>query len=235
MRYYSGMTHYDTTGAAQAGASTGKLILVRHTLSEWNEKGIWSGITDVHLSEKGKKDCAFVAEALQKTGIPIDVAFYTEQIRTEQTLDGICAALGRTDIVRIREARFNERNYGEYTGMDKWKVKEQLGEEKFNRIRRGWDEPFPNGETLREVFGRVVPAYEERVLPLLREGKNVMIVGHGNGLRALMKHLDSLSDTEVEDLEMLMNQIVIYDIDRETGLKADSQVIYTAMTLTSQF
>ena len=214
---------------------TGRLILVRHAESIWNAKGVWSGITDIGLSEKGKSDCPIVDEALRKTAIRIDVAFHTEQIRTEETLMGILQAMGPNNVRVLREARFNERNYGEYTGMDKWKVKEQLGQERFDQVRRGWDVPIPNGETLKQVCERVVAAYSERVLPLLQEGKNVMIVGHGNGLRALMKHLQSMSEKEIEGLEMMMNQIVIYAIDRETGLARTSEVIDSGVEITSRF
>jgi len=222
------MEHYDTN-------EMGRLILVRHAESIWNAKGVWSGITDIGLSEKGKSDCPIVAEALRKTGLRIDVAFHTEQIRTEETLNGILQAMGPNEVRVVREPRFNERNYGEYTGMDKWKVKEQLGQERFDQVRRGWDVPIPNGETLKAVFERVVEAYTERVLPLLRESKNVLIVGHGNGLRALMKHLQSMSEKEIEGLEMMMNQIVIYAIDRETGLARTSEVIDSGVEITSRF
>jgi 2,3-bisphosphoglycerate-dependent phosphoglycerate mutase len=213
----------------------GKLILLRHAESLWNAKGVWSGITDIGLSEKGKSDCSVIAEALKNTGIRIDVAFYSQQSRTQETLTGVLKAMGLTDVQKVCEPRFNERNYGEYTGMDKWKVKELLGEEKFNQVRRGWDVPIPNGETLKEVCARVVAAYQDRIVPLLRDAKNVLLVGHGNGLRALMKHLDSMSEKEIEELEMLMNQTVIYEIDPDSGLKRSKEVIDNGVGITSRF
>tara|TARA_B100000508_G_scaffold2776_1_gene2127 strand:+ start:1271 stop:1927 length:657 start_codon:yes stop_codon:yes gene_type:complete len=213
----------------------GTLILLRHTESEWNAKGVWSGITDVELSDKGKADRAVVAKSLDELGIRIDVAVYTDQKRTKETLDGMCAAEVLAHVETVLVPGFNERNYGEYTGMDKWKVKEELGEEQFNAIRRGWDVPFPNGETLKEVYERVVPAYQTHVLPRLQRGENVLIVAHGNSLRALMKYLDSIPDGEIAKLEMLMNQMVVYQVDQASGLKINKEVVDTGVAIESHF
>lgn len=231
---------YDTTVKKSLAYCTmkdkpGKLILVRHTESEWNARGVWSGITDVCLSKKGEEDCVTVGETLKGLGVDIDVACYTDQKRTTQTLDGVCQVIGEDGMEKICEPGFNERNYGEYTGMDKWKVKEELGEEKFHSIRRGWNVPFPNGETLKDVYGRVVPAYQNTVLPLLREGKNVLIVAHGNSLRALMKYIESISEEDVQKLEMLMNQMIVYDVDPETGLKKSVEKVDIPMSIKAKF
>lgn len=213
----------------------GKLVLLRHTESVWNACGVWSGVTDIPLSEKGQYDCTPVGASVKNIGFPIDVAIHTEQMRTRKTLEGIMAAVGNTDTQILLEPGFNERNYGEYTGMDKWKVKEQLGEERFNEIRRGWDVPFPNGETLKQVYERVVPAYEAVVLPLLRAGKNVLIVAHGNSLRALMKYLESISDADITEVEMLMDEMVIYDVGAETGLMNHVERKKTGVTVDTHF
>lgn len=213
----------------------GKLILLRHTESEWNAKGVWSGVTDINLSEKGKNDRAIVGQKLKELGLTIDVAFHTDQKRTADTLSGICQVIDDGRIRTVCESSFNERNYGEYTGMDKWKVKEEIGEEMFNQIRRGWDVPFPNGETLKEVYERVVPAYQNGVFPLLKEGKNVLIVAHGNSLRALIKYLDSIPDDEVGNLEMLMNQMMVYQVNPQTGLKESVEILDTGTKVEAKF
>jgi len=206
-------------------SSTGKLILIRHTESEWNAAGIWSGLADVDLSEKGKQDSIYIGKQLKQLGIKIDVAIHTKLSRTKQTLDNVCKIVGDDDITIVCEDAVTERNYGEYTGVDKWKVKEEVGEEQWQKIRRGWDVPFPNGETLKQVYERVVPAYQEKILPLLRQGKNVLIVGHGNSFRALMKYIESIPDEEIENLEMIMNQIVIYEVDPTSGLCKSGRTI----------
>jgi 2,3-bisphosphoglycerate-dependent phosphoglycerate mutase len=213
----------------------GKLLLLRHTESEWNAIGVWSGITDVELSAKGRKDCVAVAQALDEIGTPINLAVYTYQKRTKQTLDGVSVAKVLATTQQVLEPGFNERNYGKYTGMNKWQVKVELGEAQFNALRRGWNVSFENGETLKQVYERVVPAYEGTVLPQLRAGKNVLVVAHGNSLRALMKHLDSIPDDKIEELEMLMNQVVVYTIDPETGTKASKQVFDTGVDVESHF
>lgn len=215
--------------------SPGTLLLLRHAESEWNAKGVWSGITDVELSAKGRADCAQVAVALDQLALPINTAVYTDQKRTKQTLDGIAHAAVLAAAQPVLEPGFNERNYGKYTGMNKWAVQAELGEEQFNALRRGWDVPFENGETLKQVYERVVPAYESTVLPRLRQGENVLVVAHGNSLRALMKHLDAIPDTEIDKLEMLMNQIVCYTIDPTTGRQRAKRVVETGVALKSHF
>ena len=212
----------------------GKLILIRHAESEWNAKGIWTGLADVCLSEKGKRDCTIVGEAIRGLHIPIDVAIYSNLRRTSETLSGVCEVLG-ADPDKVCLSGFDERSYGEFTGMNKWKVKDEVGEEKFNEIRRGWDVPISNGETLKDVYERMLPDYEQIILPLLRQGKNVLVVAHGNSLRALIKHLESIPEDKVADIKMPMSQIMVYDIDPETGLSQHKVTIESGVEVTAEF
>lgn len=226
--FYNGNTPNAVPGKGKKDTKpTGKLILIRHTESEWNACGVWTGHTDIGLTEKGKQDCVPLGAALKDLGVKLDVACYTPLSRTKETLDGVCTALGDETVEKVCEDAFIERNYGDFTGKNKWEVKDAVGEEAFNRIRRGWNVEVPNGETLKMVYERVVPVYEERILPMLREGKNVLIVAHGNSLRALIKHVESISDEDVENLEMPICQIFIYEIDPETGLKKSVEVVST--------
>jgi D-lactate dehydrogenase len=202
----------------------GKLLVVRHAESEWNVTGQWTGITNVHLSEKGFRESAMLGQALQGLNIPIDIAYCSEQIRTRETLEGMLDAAQQFNVAIEVNKAINERDYGEYTGKNKWEVKELIGEKAFNDLRRGWDVPVPGGETLKMVYEQVLPFYTGTVLPLLKDGQNVLIVAHGNSIRALMKYLESISDEGVQDLEMLFGQIIIYDITPD-GLKADSSVV----------
>ncbi len=191
----------------------GKLLITRHAESEWNATGQWTGITDIHLSEKGFREAAQLGRVVRDLSIKVDLAYCSEQIRTRETLEGILDASQMFDVDIIREKSLNERDYGDYTGKNKWEMKELLGDERFNRLRRGWNEPIPNGETLKMVYDRVTPFFLEKVLPDLQAGKNILLVAHGNSIRALMKFIESISDQEVENLEMLFGQILIYDID----------------------
>jgi len=202
--------------------TAGKLLVTRHAESEWNATGQWTGITDVHLSSKGFHESALLGQALKTLDLPIDIAYCSEQIRTRETLEGMLDASQQFDVDIIINKALNERDYGEYTGKNKWEMKDILGEDAFNRLRRGWDEPIPGGETLKMVYARVIPFYKETVLPLLLDGKNVLLVAHGNSIRALMKYLESISDEDVADLEMLFGQIIVYDVTPE-GLKASSK------------
>jgi 2,3-bisphosphoglycerate-dependent phosphoglycerate mutase len=217
------------------GSSVGSLVLLRHAESEWNAKGVWSGITDVELSAKGRADCPHVATALEQIGLTFSAAFYTDQKRTKQTLDGVSHASVLKDAEQILEPGFNERNYGKYTGMNKWQVKVDLGEAQFNALRRGWNVSFENGETLKQVYERVVPAYQQHVWPRLQAGENVLIVAHGNSLRALMKYLETIADEDIDKLEMLMNQVVVYTLDPSTGLMASKAVHETGVAVESHF
>lgn len=204
--------------------SRGKLLLARHGESEWNATGNWTGHTDVHLSDKGFKDAAKLGRALKETDIPIDISYCSELIRARETLQGMLDASQQFDVDIITSPAINERDYGDYTGKNKWEVKEQVGEEKFNAIRRGWDDPIPGGETLKMVYERAVPFYQETVLPRLLAGENVLLVAHGNSIRALVKYLDTISDTDVESLEMIFGEILMYEVS-EDGLNEKKTVI----------
>lgn len=197
----------------------GKLIVTRHTESEWNAIGQWTGVTDVHLSEKGFKEAAMLGKALKETDLTIDIAYCSQQIRTRETLEAIINTTQQFEVPVITDAAINERDYGEYTGKNKWQMKDLIGEEAFNAIRRGWEVPIPGGETLKNVYERVVPFFRDNVWPRLNNGENVLLVGHGNCIRALMKYLESISDDDIANLEMLFGQILIYDLD-DNGLSA---------------
>ena len=200
------------------GHANGKLVLVRHGESEWNVLGKWTGSTDVHLSEKGFHEAALLGKATQD--IAFDYAFCSEQIRAFETMQGLVDAAQQIDVPYERSATLNERDYGDYTGMNKWELRDKIGEDEFNHIRRDWDHPVPGGETLKMVYARAVPFYQHNILPKLREGKTVLVVSHGNALRALIKYLENISDEDVANLEMPFGNIMIYDVDdsgRMTG------------------
>jgi 2,3-bisphosphoglycerate-dependent phosphoglycerate mutase len=97
--------------------------------------------------------------------------------------------------------------------MNKFEVRDEIGEEAFNAIRRGWDTPIPHGETLKDVYSRSVPYFKEVILPKLQRGENILIVAHGNSLRSLIKHLENVSDDGVAGLEMDFGKFVIYQFD----------------------
>ena len=190
----------------------GKLIIVRHPESEWNKLGLWTGKTEVHLTEYGFQ----MAEKMGNTikDLKIDHVFYSTQIRAQETLDEVLKVLDLVGkIPEERSSALNERDYGDYTGKNKWEIEKQVGEKKFNEIRRGWDCPIPNGETLKMVYARAVPYFLEIILPHLLAGENVLVVAHGNSIRALMKYIEQISDEKISTLEMPFNTILIYTLD----------------------
>lgn len=193
----------------------GLLVISRHTESEWNLLGKWTGLTDVDLTDKGRIEAEMLGQLLQD--IPFDVAYHSEQKRTHQTLDGILRKHGKTDLPRKQHGAINERDYGKLTGKNKWEVKEEIGEEAFKGIRRGWDYPVPGGETLKDVHGRVVPFFDAEILPRLQCGENVLMVAHGNSIRALIKHLDDIHEDEISEVEMPFGNVLIYQIDQESA------------------
>lgn len=189
------------------------LVLVRHEESEWNAKGIWTGVTDVGLDEKGKENSLKIGQDLK--GMDFQIAFISKLKRARETLVEILKVLGKTDLTIIGDAALNERDYGSLTGKNKWEVEKEYGEEQFNKWRRGWDEPVPGGETLKDVYKRVVPYYEQQILPQLKNNKNVLVVAHGNSLRTLIKYLENISDEAVTNLEVSPDEIFIYEVDEE--------------------
>ncbi len=192
-----------------------QLVLVRHGESEWNLRGIWTGLTDVGLSEKGKEQARLVGEKLKAS--PIDFAFTSILIRAKQTLNEIKSVLG-IDIPTFENKALNERDYGIYTGKNKWEIQKEVGDEQFQNIRRGWDVPIENGESLKDVYNRVVPYYQKEILPKLKEGKNILIVAHGNSLRALVKYLDCISDDDIKGLEIPFDKVYFYEIDSSDNI-----------------
>jgi D-lactate dehydrogenase len=201
----------------------GRLLLTRHAESEWNAKGKWTGLTDVHLSEKGFHEASLLGIALRDLDIKLDQAYCSEQVRTLETLEGMLNASQQFNVPFQRRSAVNERDYGTYTGKNKWDMQKLVGDAEFNGIRRGWNHPVPGGETLKMVYERVVPFYQNEVVPQLMAGKNVLLVAHGNSLRALMKYIESISDSGVEELEMPFGGIMVYDVDPDGHMLAKDE------------
>ncbi len=188
-----------------------KLILVRHGKSEWNKLGKWTGWTDVGLVEEGLEEARRAGEAIRD--FHIDTVHVSDLKRTHETWKEIQNVLDRHDLQAKAHPALKERSYGIHTGKNKWDVKKEVGDEEFQRIRRGWNHSIPEGETMKDVHDRAVPYYEKHILPELRAGKNVLIVGHGNTLRAMVKYFEGLDEEGVSDLEFGLGEVYVYDVD----------------------
>ena len=191
----------------------GKLVLVRHGESVWNAKGLWTGRTDIDLTENGREQARKAGEAIKDLSFAI--AFTAPLIRTRHTLDEIKAILVDKTFPDYIDPALTERDYGELTGKNKWEVEKEYGEEQFTKWRRSWDTPPPGGESLKDVYTRLIPFYETLVAPRLKEGQNVLIVSSGNELRALTKYLENISDQDIEHFEIKTGEVHEYDIDKE--------------------
>jgi 2,3-bisphosphoglycerate-dependent phosphoglycerate mutase len=176
------------------------------------------GHADVDLDEDGHLEAECAGKAL--CDIHIHHAHVSNLKRTHQTLDGIKRGLGLKEdtLIPVKHHALNERHYGIHTGKNKWEVKELVGEEEFHRIRRNWDHPIPEGETLKDVHDRVVPYYEESIKPDLIANRNVLVVAHGNTLRALVKHLENIAEDMIADLEIGTGEVYCYEIDIEGAI-----------------
>ncbi len=194
------------------------LVLVRHGLSEWNKLGKWTGLTEVDLAEEGIADARAMGKAI--SDIEFDHVHVSTLSRAKQTHEEIEKAMNKKVRPTYHKA-LNERDYGIYTGKDKWQVRDEQGEEVFHAIRRGWDSPVEGGENLKQVYERVIPHYETQIEPHLKD-KNVLVVAHGNSLRALVKYLDNISDEDISKLEIGFGEVHVYEF--ENGEKKRKEI-----------
>jgi len=175
------------------------LILLRHGQSVWNLENRFTGDTDIDLTPAGEHE-AEVAGTLLKY-LHIDVAYTSMLNRAMHTLKIVLAKIG-TNIPITRSTALNERNYGDLQGLNKAEIEKQYGTKQLVLWRRSYDTAPPNGESLKDTYNRVIPYYNEEIAPQLQAGKNVLIVAHGNSLRALMMYLEHISVTDIAGINI---------------------------------
>lgn len=183
------------------------LALVRHGESEWNAKGLWTGLTDVSLTDRGRQEARQAALLIKE--LTFHIAFTSRLVRARQTLDEMLTVFGVQLPITAHDA-LNERHYGIHTGKNKWEVKKLVGDETFAKIRRSWDYPIPGGESLKDVHDRVVPYYQTEIYQHIVAGKNVLLVAHGNTIRALVKHLEDIADDTIAQVEIATGEVLLY-------------------------
>ncbi len=189
------------------------LVLVRHGLSEYNKLGLWAGWDDPELTPEGHEEAKRTAHQL--SDIQFDYGYVSVLKRAKDTFLDIKQTLNQMSLPTVENAAINERNYGIFTGKNKWEVQKEIGDAEFMKLRRSWDYPIPNGESLKQVYERVVPYYEQNIKPQIQEGKNVIIVSSGNALRALVKHLENVSDEDIPSLEIGTGEAYVYEMDAD--------------------
>jgi 2,3-bisphosphoglycerate-dependent phosphoglycerate mutase len=195
-----------------------KIFLLRHLQSQWNKENRFTGWTDVPLSEEGIESAKEVADKL--AGFKIDKVYTSPLIRNRESVSLILKQLGKENLPVVIGKALDERNYGEWQGLNKDQVKERYGEEKFRLLRRGWDEAPPGGESLKDVFKRAAPFYQKYIEKDLKEGNNVLVVASHNSLRALAKHIENISDKDIINLEIPTGGLIEYEVDDSLKVKS---------------
>ncbi len=187
-----------------------KLVLVRHGQSLWNLEDRFTGWVDVPLTDQGREEARRAGERL--ADIRFDVAYTSALSRAQETLDIILRVVGQRPPV-IRDQALNERHYGDLQGLNKQKTAEKYGAEQVKIWRRSFDVPPPNGEALKNTAERTLPFFERAILGDLVQGKNVLVVAHGNSNRSIVMKLDRLSGEQVVELELATGVPLVYEID----------------------
>jgi 2,3-bisphosphoglycerate-dependent phosphoglycerate mutase len=203
-----------------------RLTLVRHGESQWNLENRFTGWVDVDLSPKGEREAAAAGHVLK--GVPVDVLFTSVLKRAMRTAEIACAEAGINDIPVHRDEALNERHYGDLQGLNKAETAEKFGADQVHVWRRSYDVPPPNGESLKDTQARVAPYYQSQIVPLLREGKNVMVVAHGNSLRALVMFVEHLTPDEILKTEIATGVPITYELDEDLNVVTKSVLTPTA-------
>jgi 2,3-bisphosphoglycerate-dependent phosphoglycerate mutase len=189
------------------------LVLIRHGQSLWNAENRFTGWVDVPLSDKGREEARKAAKHLE--GLKFDVAYTSALSRAQETLALILQELGLTRLPVIRDQALNERHYGDLQGLNKAETAQRYGDEQVKLWRRSYSVVPPNGESLELTAKRVLPFYDRAIAGDLRQGKNVLVVAHGNSNRSLVMKLDNLTGEQVVGLELETGVPLIYELSTE--------------------
>ena len=178
------------------------LCLLRHGQSQWNLENRFTGWVDVPLTELGRQEARQAGERLASQGIAFDVAYTSVLSRATDTLTIALAALGLKDMPVHRDQALNERMYGDLQGLNKAETAAKFGEEQVRLWRRSYDVPPPHGESLKDTQERTLPYYRTHIEPDLQGGKNVLVVAHGNSLRAMVMAIENVAPADILRVEI---------------------------------
>jgi len=186
------------------------LTLVRHGQSDWNNKNLFTGWENPDLTSKGIDEAHATGLLLKKQSKIYSYLFTSLLDRAINTANIILEELDLNGINVVRDEALNERDYGELTGLNKDDAREKWGEDQVHIWRRSFDIPPPGGESLKDTADRVIPYYENKILPLLGDN-NILVSAHGNSLRALVMHIEGLSPEEILQREIATGQPISYE------------------------
>lgn len=216
------------------------LILLRHGQSEWNLQNLFTGWTDVGLTEQGVAEAKSAGRLMKEAGLKPDIMFTSVLKRATATADVALEAAGWTDIPTQRHWRLNERHYGDLQGLNKKETADKFGDDQVLIWRRSYSTPppalapdderhpaldqlyadvdpgdIPSSEALSDVVARMLPYWFAEIVPELEADKTVLVVAHGNSIRALIKHLDDVSEEDIVDLNIPTGIPLVYELDDE--------------------
>jgi len=214
-----------------------KLVLIRHGQSSWNLENRFTGWWDVDMTAKGEAEAKAAGELMAAKGLDFDQTFVSLQTRAIKTLNIALEAMGRLWLPVEKDWQLNERHYGGLTGLDKAETAAKHGDAQVHIWRRSFDVPpppledgsdfdlskdrrydgiaIPKAESLKDTIDRVLPYWDARIAPALKDGQRVLISAHGNSLRALVKHLSNIPDDEITSLEIPTGQPIVYELDAD--------------------
>ena len=217
-----------------------KLVLIRHGESEWNKLNLFTGWTDVELSEKGVEEAKNGGKLLKEGGYSFDVCYTSYLKRAIHTAWHVLDGVDEAYIPVIKDWHLNERHYGALQGLNKAETAAKYGAEQVHQWRRSFDiappeleaddprnpanqvqykgvdpKVLPLHESLKDTIARVVPYYNEVIVPEIKAGKKVLIAAHGNSLRALLKYLDNISDADIAGLNIPTGVPLVYELDED--------------------
>jgi len=188
-----------------------ELVLLRHGESQWNLENRFTGWVDVPLSPKGEQEALEAGEKLK--AFRFDYAYTSVLMRAIRTLEIVLDVIGQSHLTVEKIQALNERMYGDLQGLNKAETVAKFGEQQVKLWRRSYDIPPPGGESLKDTAARVIPYYQEHIWPRLSAGQSILVVAHGNSLRALVMHLDRLSREQVLELNIPTGAPLLYELD----------------------
>jgi 2,3-bisphosphoglycerate-dependent phosphoglycerate mutase len=188
---------------------------VRHGESEWNKLNLFTGWKNPDLSELGVAEARSAGRLLKARGYRFDIAFTSDLLRAQHTLDLMLEELGQVGLKTLRSQRLNERDYGDLSGLNKDEARAKWGEKQVHTWRRSYDVAPPGGESLKDTADRVLPYYEAEIWPEVKAGRNVLVAAHGNSLRALIMRLEGLTGEQIVARELATGVPLVYRLNAD--------------------
>jgi 2,3-bisphosphoglycerate-dependent phosphoglycerate mutase len=188
-----------------------QLVLIRHGQSQWNLENRFTGWVDIPLSPQGEDEARKAGEKIK--GFKFDKVYTSVLQRAIKTYELAAEAAGFNNLPVEKDKALNERMYGDLQGLNKDETRKKFGDEQVHIWRRSYDTAPPNGESLKDTAARVLPYWHSHIEPDLKAGKNILVVAHGNSLRALIMHLDNLTGEEIVKLEIPTGVPILYEFD----------------------